>query len=529
MPVNRSVLPLLALLWVALASCSSGGDGGSPSPSTPPPPSEAQTLPTLEPARLYGAAAGDQTGAVAAGDFNGDGAPDVVLAAAFADRPDGGAADTGAAYVFLGPFEPGEERDAANGDQALTIYGAAAGDQLGRSVAAGDFNGDGIDDIVIGSPFSDGPAGDRADAGRVDVVPGSRDLSPSARTVDLAQGGSSALTVFGASADDLAGFSTATAHLNDDSSADLLVGAFWAAGPGEARPMAGEVYVLYGGATTGLVDLAGASADVTVYGAAAADRLGEGVAAGDVNGDGLDDLVLPGPFAVNLAGVKDAGRTYVLASPPQAEIDLASFAPTATIYGIDEGDQLGHVTVTGDADGDGKDDLLLTAVSADGPDNTVDLAGEAALVLGRSLRPTVDAAQGGTQGIIYGRDARDRLGRSAAMGDVDGDGRAELILGAPGGAGAGNNFPEAGEIYVLPADISASETVPGAGYVFFDSDPGDALASEVFGRNPLVAADMDGDGRDELLVVAPLADGVDNQRPDCGEAVILFITIGNGG
>jgi hypothetical protein len=65
--------------------------------------------------------------------------------------------------------------------------------------------------------------------------------------------------------------------------------------------------------------------------------------------------------------------------------------------------------------------------------------------------------------------------------------------------------------------------------VFFGSDAGDALASEVFGRNPVAAADMDGDGRDELLVVAPLGDGVDNQRQDCGEAVILFITVGNGG
>jgi hypothetical protein len=522
----------LALVAAAGASCSGGGDKPSPSSgagSTATPPASGQVLQTLEPVRLYGAAAGDQAGAIAAGDFNGDGIADVALAAAFSDGPDGGRADAGAAYVFLSPFEPGEERDAAAGEQDFTIYGAAAGDQLGRSLAAGDVDGDGIDDILVGSPFADGPAGDRTDSGRVDIVMGSQVAGQGPRTLDLALGGAG-LTVFGASPGDLAGFSLATARLNDDQPADVIIGAFWASGPDETRSMAGEVYGVHGGAgRTGTLDLASASADVRVYGAAAGDRLGEGVAAGDVNGDGLDDLVLPAPFAMNLSGVKDAGRTYVIHSPAAAEIDLASFTPAVTVYGVDDGDQLGHISVAGDTDADGKADLLLTAVSADGPENSVDLAGEAALLRGASLKPTVDVAAGAADSIIYGRDREDRLGRSATMGDMDGDGRMELLLGAPGGAGADSNTPGAGEVYVLPAELGPEETAPGPGRVFYGSDAGDALASEVFGRNPLAAADLDGDGRDELLVVAPLADGVGNQRQDCGEAVILFITIRDGG
>ncbi len=474
---------------------------------------------------LYGDEADDAAMGLATGDYNGDGIPDVALAAAFADGPQNARPDAGEAYVFFGPFTPGEARDTALGEQDVTIFGASEGDQLGRAVAAADVDGDAIDDLVLGAPFADGPDDQRPDAGETHVLLG----TPSwPATIDLAADPAAAVA-FGEDEKDLAGFSLATADFNGDGVHDLLIGAFWADGPGNIRPNAGEAYLIFGSPSwPDMTALTDGGQDVTVLGAESGDRLAETVAAGDANGDGVDDLIIAATFASGPENRRpEAGEVHVIfGGELPGAFDLAVRQSGVTILGLDEGDQIGHSATVSDFDGDGIADMLLGAVSADGPANDRDLAGEAYLVFGGPSPPdTIDTAEGEEALRIYGADAVDRLGRTVAAGDLNGDGRADLLLAATGGDGLIGSLPDAGEIHIIygrPGLQGALDLARQATDMVIEGlDSGDVLGVSNVARPSLISADMDGNGLDDVLVSAA-GDGPGNDRIDAGEAYILF-------
>ncbi|MDH5715996.1 MAG: hypothetical protein OEZ30_10555, partial [Candidatus Aminicenantes bacterium] len=255
---------------------------------------------------IFGAAYGYESGfAVASGDVNGDGYADLIIGARYA-RP-GGRINAGETYVIFGSSSPSSNIDLSTDQADITVWGDYAFDMIGEAVASGDVNGDGYDDVIIGTPWYDSAGG--SDAGVTYVIFGSSFSSPP-YTIDLSTDQAD-ITVLGADTRDYSGWAVASGDVNGDGYDDIIIGAD-CADPG-GRINAGETYVIFGFITPWpvTIDLSTQSADITVCGAVAYDTAGRGVASGDVNGDGYDDVII-GAKEADPGGRSKAGETYVI-------------------------------------------------------------------------------------------------------------------------------------------------------------------------------------------------------------------------
>ncbi len=508
-------LVAVALLTTALAACQEA----EPRVHEPLTIDLAHQHPALS---LLGAQASDKVRAVAAGDVNGDGLQDIIVGTSNADGPQDTRPGCGEVYVIFGPADEGTTIDVAEGQQDVTIFGADSGDSSGFAVAAGDVNGDGIDDILVEAPLADGPGNDRPNAGEAYVIFGSAALEP---TIDIALG-EQGLTLSGAEEGDRLGADLATGDANGDGVQDILVGSFLADGPENARYQGGEAYLIFGTPSlSGARDMAQGEHDLALIAAEADDQLGYRLAMGDLNNDGIDDLIVAA-FRADVPGNarEDGGELYVIFGSPSLSgvLDFASAPPNVTVTAADEEDDLGAAVASGDVNGDGIDDLLIGAPRADGPDNGRKGAGEAYVVFGSpSLEGSFDVALAEQDVTILGADAGDRLGTSLASGDLDGDGVEDIILGAERGDGPDNAREDAGEVYVLLGSASLSQTVDIAlndhSAAIFGEQQGDIFGVQV------AAADWDGDGQPDVLATARAADGPETTREDAGQAYVIPI------
>jgi FG-GAP repeat protein len=267
-----------------------------------------------------------------AGDLNADGVDDVLVGTGI-----GGPADEGRVYVFRGPLVGRIGIDRA----AATIVGALPDDALGAAVApAGDLNGDGFGDIVVGAPRTIALGGTNG-PGRVFVFHG-----PLSGTVP-ALAAEAVLT--GGLVDDDFGISLAVGDVNGDGVTDLVVGAdqiFRADGTGKA-------YVFHGPLRG---SIAASQADAVLVGSGVGDLFGGSVATADIDGDGKDDVIVGAPGAA-LA----AGRGYVFRGPLTGTIPAAS-APF--VVGGSASDELGRSVTAADLDGNGRPDAIFGAPAA---------------------------------------------------------------------------------------------------------------------------------------------------------------------
>jgi len=422
--------------------------------------------------------------------------------------------------------------DLAGTEPLFTAYGAGVGDMRSDipAMALGDFNGDEVQDLLIGARFADGPDESRTDAGEAYVMFG----SPNMRGIQELARDSPDVIIYGAKKGDDLGLWVAGGDLNDDGIDDIIVGAPSSFGPPEPRTFSGEVYVIYGSPNLPpAIDTLEGRQDVTFIGAEGGGHMGDALAVGDVNADGVDDLVFGAPFAGRMPGAPvgstrtEEGRVYVTfgsSSLPQTvstRLDQQDF----TIAGVEAFDETGDAVAVGDVNGDGIDDIVVVSEAADGPDDTRENAGEAFVFFGSpELGGLASIAEGDQDFTILGAESQDTLGFTADTGDVNGDGIEDILLGARLADGPNNSRDIAGEAYVIFGSRELGGTVDLAH---------DAPDIAVIGPHPggllgafVAIEDVNGDGFGDLILGQPFGQSGGKRS---GQVNVIFSSEGLAG
>ena len=397
-----------------------------------------------------------------AGDVNGDGFSDIIVGAERYSN------DAGRAYIYFGGATMDNTAD-------IILTGEAAGNNVGCSVStAGDVNGDGFSDVIVGAYIND-EAGSNSGKSYIYFGGSNMDSSPDVEMTGEAE-------------EDFFGYSVSTAgDVNGDGFSDVIIGAY---GNDEAGSSSGKAYIYFGGASMDNTP------DIEITGEATGNEFGYSVSnANDVNGDGFSDVIIG-------AYKNDAGRVYVYfgGSKMDSTADVI-------LSGESTGDQFGYsVSTAGDVNEDGYSDIIVGANhNGEGGKN----AGKAYIYFGgASIDNTPDVE-------MTGEMPGDYLGITVSdADDLNGDSYSDVVVGAYGNDVMGNL---AGRAYVYFGGTAMNNTA--------DIVMSGEAEADYFGCSVSTAGDINGDGYSEVIVGACRNDlgGI-----NAGRAYIYSISLTGG-
>jgi hypothetical protein len=463
--------------------------------------------------------------AVAAGDFDGDGAEDLATGIPFDDGLAGsGCTDCGIVVVRYGIPGKGLETQATSTVLYQGFGGSPtlpeAGERFGHALAAGDFNGDGFDDLAVGIPAERNPDYNNLVIGAVEVHYGTSDglLAQHSDWIHRYTVGWEFPPIGCFLAPDEFGAALAAGNFDGDAFDDLAIGAPLACAGGQQSPQdSGAVYVAHGG-SGGLFPLSGyfiSEDSPDIFGDAAdGERFGGAVAAGDFDANGFDDL------AIGVPREGDNGSVYVVLGSPFGLIYATSvfWAPGALGIDPEPGARLGASLASGDFDGDGYADLAIGDPEQDlGLANDIPDTGIVVFAFGAP--GGFDLSRTARFGDPPGFDPGDRFGWALAVGDFDRDGLDDIAVGTPLEDGEGGT--NRGSVSIL-----MGQEEPGIGLrhrTFLagrEGIPGEDQSHQDFGR-ALAVGDFDGDSHADLVIGAPYFD-IAGVGSDLGIEVVLY-------
>ncbi len=379
-------------------------------------------------------------------------------------------------------------------DQAAAAVLGPTGSSLGAAVSFADLDGDGLADLLAGAPEDDTAGSSVGLVVAVEAADLAGQLTASSDAGLILTGPTAAYsgsTSAAAWASPRAGSAVGVGDFDGDGYADLVVGA---EEDDSVDSNSGAVYLWLGSSSilaSGSRSLDNAAA--VVPGTLAGDHLGAVVAVHDLDGDAVDDLLVSAPYAEPASGTSNAGRVFALLGGVLSGVVDVSTTATFSIEGATADSEAGRGLAVGDLDNDLLDDLVVSA-----PANGATPVGAAAVFSDfGTLSGSVDLVLD-SDVLITGVTSGDYTGSGLAVADIDADSLADLVVGASGYDASG--APSAGTVAVFLGPVTAGGDLEDADLRITGAEAGAALGTAV-----VASADSDGDGVDEVVFSAPLA------------------------